>query len=345
MCGPRKAILQQDLESDSALQQALTFIAVTFGIAFIAQIPILPAGQSTEKTFAIVAVVSALGFGLNVFLVILSWRIVGGKLTFKKVLIVTCYFSGVSTILFMTVSLIAMGAFKFIDPLLYQQMMSGSLDDPSGAFNSLGYKVFLVLSGVAMIAVYGWILWIWDAYRQLMQVDKRRSGIAFLLFTALSPLLILVQLLMYDTTLPPRTSPPLPDELMGEWQSTGPTDAIGVAGNGNVRIHLFAPQLRMIPNGEYKKDEFERHSANNPNCSVAVLRTELGWATVHGSLLVLSPFYGGETTADDCSGTRSHSSTKPAKAEYQYQIIQGPSGWQLHLSNRMGGVNFAPKNP
>jgi hypothetical protein len=92
-------------------------------------------------------------------------------------------------------------------------------------------------------------------------------------------------------------------------------------------------------------EAYEQHSANNANCSVAVLRTELGWATVHGSILVLSPFYGGQTTKDGCSGTNVYVPTKPVTAKYQYQILQEPSGWTLRLNNRLGGVSFAPKSP
>jgi hypothetical protein len=345
LSGPRTAILQQDLDSDSALEQALTFIAVSFGIAYIGQIPLLPGGHSTAETFGILAVGLAFAFGLNVILVILAWRIVGGRLAGKKILIVTCYFCGVSTILCLAISLLALGTFKVMDPSLYQQYLSGTFDDPSNSLKNGGYVAFLVLMGIAVVVVYAWIFWIWGAYRQLMQLSRMRSGIAFFLFTTFSPLLFLVQFLMTAPILMPRTTPPMPDDLKGRWQSTGPTDAIGIIGNGNVTYNFYAPWLRIIPNGEYKMEAYERHAVSNATCTVDVLRTEWGWATAHDSNLVLSPFYGGQTTADHCAGTNVYAPTKPATAKYQYQIIQAPSGWTLHLSNRLGGANFIPKNP
>ena len=345
LSGPRTAILQEDLDSDSALEQALTFIAVSFGIAYIGQIRLLPGRHSTAETFGILAVALAFVFGLNVILVILAWRIVGGRLAAKKILIVTCYFCGVSTILCLGISLLALGAFRVMDASLYQQYLSGTFDDPSNTLKHGGYVAFLVLLGIAVMAVYAWIFWIWDAYRQLMQLSRMRSGVAFLLFTTFSPLLFLVQFLMTAPVLMPRTAPPMPDDLIGRWQSTGATDAIGIVGNGNVTFHFFAPWLGIVPNGEYTMNTFEQHAGNNATCTVDVLRTEMGWATAHGANLVLSPFYGGQTTADHCAGTNVYVPTKPATAPYQYQVIQAPSGWTLHLNNRLGGVSFTPKTP
>lgn len=103
LLGPKTALLQHDLESDRSLQRAMTFLAISFAIAFIAQIPFLPDGHSIELTFGILAIQSALAFALNVVLAIVVWKIVGGKLLWKKVVVVTCYFSGVSTILFLSV--------------------------------------------------------------------------------------------------------------------------------------------------------------------------------------------------------------------------------------------------
>ena len=100
---PREFVRKLDLGSDSALQDALTFFAISFGLAFLAQIPLHPGKQNWEFLFGASAVQAALAFAVSVALLIVSWKIVGGKLSFKKFIIVTCYFSGISTLLFLMV--------------------------------------------------------------------------------------------------------------------------------------------------------------------------------------------------------------------------------------------------
>lgn len=345
LSGPRTAILQQDFESDSALQQALTFLAVSYGIAYIAQVPFIPGGQSNEQLFGILAVVSALGFGLSVILVILAWRIVGGKLAGKKVLIVTCYFSGVSTILLLIPCLIAAGTLRVMDPILYQHILSGDIPDLGDLLKSAGYKTALVLSGAAVVAAYAWTFWIWDAYRQLMQLSKLRSGASFFIFVAFSPLLFLAQILMFVPILPLHTAPPLPDDLIGQWQKAWPAGANGVV-KGQAVMYSFVHE--RFGKDIYERDMLEPHSEINAKCPVSVTQKELGTAVLSGSTLVLSRSYQFHTTTDGCSGKTSRSPLAPAVAEYQYQfqLVKQPSGWQLCLSTRFGEEEcFTPKKP
>jgi hypothetical protein len=92
------------------------------------------------------------------------WRIVGGKLNFKTFFIVTCYFSGISTLLFAVFALLAGGLLKQMDPDNASQLLSGAA--PAGP-PSAGLTAYSLLRGVGFIAVYVWIAVGWGAYRKL----------------------------------------------------------------------------------------------------------------------------------------------------------------------------------
>jgi hypothetical protein len=342
LLGPKTAILNQDLESESALQQAMTFLAVSFGIAYIAQIPFLPSGQNAELIFGVLAVQSALAFSFNIVMLILAWKIVGGKLAWRKVIAATCYFSGVSTILFTAFYLIAAGAFKTLDPEGYQQFMSGVVTDPGDLLKSGGLQAFVVLFGVAFLATYAWIFSVWGAYRQLMQLSKLRSGIALLLFTAFSPLLLLVQVLMAATIALSRP-PPVPHDLIGQWQIIGRTQANGIASADILMFTFAAPPYKILPAGNYAMSE--ARGSTNGKCMVTDQRAEYGLIVVKGSTMVLTPTKRTDSAKNECTGKSWEVPTNLGKAEYQYKINPGPTGWTLCLSNRFGQICLTPKGP
>jgi hypothetical protein len=53
---PREFIEKIDLDSDDALKEALTFLAISFALVFIAEIPLLPQKQNKEILFGVSAV-------------------------------------------------------------------------------------------------------------------------------------------------------------------------------------------------------------------------------------------------------------------------------------------------
>jgi len=341
LLNPKKYILEQELESDSALQQALTFLAVSFGIAFIAQIPFIPSGQDKELVFGFLAIISALIFILNVALLILAWKIVGGKLAWRKLLVATCYFSSGSTLLSLAFCLLGEGCFKLLDPVLYQQTLNGIPLDSGELFHSAGYVTLLIFAGVAFSAVYFWIFVIWGAYRQLMQLNKLRSAVALFFFTVFSPFLILTQMLLAYVILPANGTPPVPSEVIGQWQAGTQKEMNGFRTNYSATYSFSAPQFRMIPAGDFKIQEIL--STDNGKCSMTRTTNESGWVVVHGSEITLTPYFGYQLFKDDCSGKSWSSEVKLSKIEYQYKINQQPTGWTLCMSGRYGQFCLLPK--
>ena len=342
LMGPKTAILRQDLESDSTLQQALTFIAVTFGITYIVQTPFIPDAPNRELMFGMVAVQCALAVVLTVALTLMAWRIVGGKMAWRTGIVVTCYFSGVSTILFLVVELIALGAFRFLDPVLCQQVLSNTVIDPADLLHSGGYQVFVVLLAVATMVVFAWMFLTWGAYRRLMQLSRRRSAMAFFLFTTFIPFQILVHWLMWNAVIPSHGSSPVPNELIGQWQIAGQDDVNGSRVGHILTFSFAAPRLKIFPAGEYtmRGEELE---ATKDQCTISRTRKEYGQVIVHGSTIALTPLSRAQSTKDDCLGKSWDSPTDLSKAEYEYRIEKHPSGWTLCLSNRFGRVCLVPK--
>jgi hypothetical protein len=343
LLGPKTAILRKDLGSDTALRQGLTFLAVSFGITYIAEIPLLPAGLNKEVTFGALAVQAALAVSLNAAALILAWKIVGGKLAPKKIVVATCYFSGVSTILFLGFYLVAAGAFKTLDPITYQQMMSGAATDPIDLWSNSAVRVFGYLIVLGFAVTTAWIFGIWGAYRQLMQIDKLRSGIALSLFMAVSPILIAVQLLMGAVVMQARAGPPVPNDIVGQWQGGSQTTA-----NGALTTHLLwysfaAPRYKLIPVGSYHS--VETHRSDNAKCVVIVQQSENGFAVVRGTTITLTATHRTQSTKDGCTGKTSETSIDLTKSEFQYQIDKQPAGWTLCLNNRFGQACLTPKKP
>jgi hypothetical protein len=193
LLSPKRAILQLDLESDSALSAAFVFLAVTCTLAFLAQIPLLPAENDKELLFGFLAVSSALVFALNVAAVILVFRVVGAKVAGTKIVVMSCYISGVSTFIFLVFNLISAGTLKILDSVDFRQVISGSNPNPTSGES----MIYLALLGLGLVATCAWIFCIWGAYRELMQLSRLRSGIALSLFLGFFfPLLLGVQNLL-----------------------------------------------------------------------------------------------------------------------------------------------------
>lgn len=342
LLGPKAAILQQDLESDTAVQQALTFLAISFGIAYIAQIPLLPGNQNKELQFGILAIQSALAFALGVASLIFAWRIVGGRVTGKKVIAATCYFSGVSTIIFLGFYLVAAGTFKLLDPAGFEQMISGTITDPSNPLENTAFRVYVALVCCGFAIMYLWMFFLWGAYRELMQVSRLRSAIAFCIYAALSPFLLLVQSLMAVVMISvDQTAPPVPDELVGVWETNRQSNANGIHSFENLAYEFSAPEFKMVGRGSYFM--IDLRSLTNGKCIIRMGQTESGSVLVKGSTIELAPYQRIRLTDNGCTGAKSETPLDRSKSEYQYKITRQPSGWRLCLENRFGQTCLTPK--
>ena len=337
LSGPKAFIARQDLDSPEALQEAFTFLAISFALAYIAEIPFLPETQNKELMFGVLAIQSALAFLLIAGLAVFSWKAVGAKAVWTRFVATSCYFCGISTLLFLAVYLLASGMFASIDPTGYKQMLSGAAD-PADYAGSGGAKAFLAIVSVGFLFVYFWIYLVWGAYRELTQVSKFRSGIAFTIFVTLSPVAFFVQALMARTALPARDRPQFPAELAGTWQTPVKPDGTNYRSAG-VRSYMF------LPSGLYAAGDMKISKDDNPShpCLKITTNNATGNASVQGSTLTLAPRKHTETREDSCSGTKSEIPMSLDKEIYTWQIHQRPTGWELCLNGRFGETCLTPK--
>ncbi len=338
---PKKAVLALDLESDSALEEAFTFLAVSFGIAFLAQLPFFVGEKDKELAFGITAALSAFGFALIVLQTALVWKMVGAKPAWRQIVAATCYFSGVSTLLCLFFVLVGQGIFKALDPTGYKQALTGSSADAMNLFSSNGFRIFLVFLVLGCVVTYVWIYWVWGAYRELMQVSKRKSAIALIFFFLFSPIVFLLQAATLMPTVAQPDGAAVPESLIGQWQFVQQSDGGGVRSARSVLYSFSPPRWRIMRTGEYSLEEMR--GASNGRCVISTETKELGQISVHDSTIDLIPAGHIEWTRDQCTGKNSKVFLHPGKTEYQYKLNEDPSGWTLCLNDRFGQTCLTPK--
>ncbi len=342
--GPKRTVLALDLESDSALEEAFTFLAVAFGLSFLAQIPLLADMQGVygkvDKTtlFASLAVLSALAFVLNVVLLAVVWKMVGATPAWKKIVAISCYFCGVSTILFLLCLLLGTGVFKMMNPVEYKDFWNG-VDTPDPE-DSMGFKLFAGFSLLGLVGSCVWIVCVWGAYREVMKVSKGRSAIALILFTTLSPLLLFAQYALVGNLIQPNQTPAMPSDLAGQWVLEERSDS--EPNSTHSVLYVFTPPpSRSDPLGYYKLRE--ARTSVEGKCVVTVTKQESGTAEVHDPTVDLTPVRRTESRTDQCTGRTSEVPLALDSAQYRYKVNKDASGWTLCLNDRFGDTCLRPK--
>ena len=338
LSGPKAFILGKDMETAESALEAYTFLGITLFIALIAQVTFLPEQKDYLLTFASIAVQGALNLILMVAALFFAWRIVGGTLSFKIFFIVSCYFSGISTLILAYFSLLASGWLKIKDPDNAIQLLHGSpVADPS----NIGVLGFLLIFCAGLIAVYVWILVVWGAYRQLNNVSRRRSTIALIVFSVLIPLLMVPQYYMQGNFLSAQerrgtATGSLPLELVGLWGS------VYAAGSGG------APSTEALSYNFASGGEYFRLRTNifkQGACTTTTQENSFGRASVDGSMLTLAPIRHTKTVNSTCSDEKSETPLDPAKEIYPFEIRHESTGWMLCLAGRYGKQCFMAAKP
>ncbi|HVO59999.1 MAG TPA: hypothetical protein VMT53_03640 [Terriglobales bacterium] len=330
---PREFIRKLELDSDSALQDALTFLAVSFALAFIAQIPLLPGKANPGILFGASAVIAGLAFLAEVALLALSWKVVGGRLPFRKFLIVNSYFTGFSSLMFLMAELIAIGVCQVLDPAITHAVFYGPMPDPVDAVRSEGVKALFLVLALGIVAVYVWAFVVWRSYRELNRVSKFRSAIAFVVFLGFSPMVLALQLLM-GASLSPTTVTPFPTELVGVWETPPPAGPF---------FPLFPVGAAYSFDSQGYYDSVDSKAVSNGDCVTTTVDTEWGHATVEGSTLTLHPFRGSESIDGSCPGKRTEAIKNLTNVEFRFTLRQSSEGQQLCLMGRYGERCLTPR--
>ena len=330
---PREFIEKIDLDSDDALKEALMFLAISFALVFIAEIPLLPQKQNKEILFGVSAVLAAVSFTVSVLLLLVSSEIVGGRLTFKKFITVSCYFTGVSSLMLLIFTLLGFGIFNGLDPENTQLLRNDGYAEPVDLMKSTGYKALWLLMGLGFVVAFIWIFRIWRTYRELNGVSCGRSAIAFVIFALLSPVAIALQFGM-AASLSRATPPSFPAELVGQWELKRDSRSNDLA------VHN-AMMFNFDPKGYYI--DLITKGTTNGQCYVLITDGSYGHATVAGSNLTLHVEKHTETNDDKCNNIKSEFARDTINEVYQYVIRQSPDAQQLCLTGKLGEACMSPK--
>lgn len=327
LSGPKRFVLARDMDSPQAETEAYTFLGVTIFLTLIAQVSMLPEQKDYLLTFASFAVMAAINLTLMSAALYLAWRLVGGTLGLRTFFTVSCYFAGISTLIFAAFTLLGGGVLRMLDPEAATAVFNGGLPaDPESA----GYVDFSRIAAAGLVAVCAWIIVVWGAYRTLNNLSRMRSAIALVVFLALTPVLMAIQIFMQSTVLLSRDRAPVrhfPAELSGLWKFNDVTAADRSPPTEGATYMFY-------PGGEY----FSIHmsAASQGGCVTMTLENASGRATTDGAMLTLAQSKHSATSLNRCSGEKTEKTLPVETTTYAFEVRHLPAGWLLCLSGRYG---------
>lgn len=332
LSGPKQFVAAQNLSLRNTATDAFVFLGISIVIALVAQIPMLPASTELLK-FSALAIQAVIGFVIVVVVLYLSWKIVGGKLGFKQYVIVSCYYSGVAALFGAVFTLVTAGIIRSIDPAIYEQLYSGNVASGglSGAALSASGLLLVAFLGVSLI----WLYCVWGTYRELNGLSKPKSAVAFAVFSAAAPLLVLLQGLMLAAVLPgkPVVARSFPADLVGEWQLKS-----SIKSNDLLRTEIES--YRFEDNGTYIF--VATHGLTDGRCTQTIQYGGFGRVTAEDAVLSLTPQKRQESTEDSCARGKSTIEKELTVEVYHYELRRHPWGWELCLDGRFGQRCFKP---
>jgi hypothetical protein len=179
---PRAYLSALPESDDEQLAPALIFLAISCVILTLATLPFAAAKEATLLFIAARGAVLAIMMVAYSLAVHVSWRIVGGKESFARCLILSSYISSVGSLILLVFLLVAISAVISFDPALYQAMNRAG----SEPVELTGFQVQLALGFVTILALgvivtTAWFAIAWGAYRDANGVSRWRSFLAFCL--------------------------------------------------------------------------------------------------------------------------------------------------------------------
>lgn len=186
---PRVFVTERNFDQENALTEALAFVGISIALTMILMAPFRPAEKDFWAYFGGWLLLSLLLILFSAGILRLSWKLVGGKAPFEKLLKVHSYHFGVGTLLEFLVILCAFGVGKVLNPALYNQILSSRMDKPVPLTTEQLFSKALIAGSitlfVGLIIVLVWWLFAWGAYRIVNQSSKGRSLLALGLYTVL----------------------------------------------------------------------------------------------------------------------------------------------------------------
>lgn len=187
IANPRTTVPRLVHERDDPLRHALIFCGISIAITFVAQAPLLTAGQDFTTSAGALFMVKL--FEVLVFnaILLMVFKLVGGTGTFEHTLSVSLYISGPIYLFVIFAQIIGLGLIASRDTELAFNWRYGVLDTTSSqwtAFVNAYPGASLGLTALALVTlgvVIGWYIYCWRIYRDLHGLTRWRSVLAYIL--------------------------------------------------------------------------------------------------------------------------------------------------------------------
>jgi hypothetical protein len=188
---PKRFVLQRASSAESPLIDALIFLVLSSAIALGLQLPFMQQNAfdlSTQLSFSVLVIVAFGG------VVCLAWRCVKGTGSIINHFVIHFYYAGVLDMIAACYFMSFIGIFRIADRHLCGEFMMaicrGETDWVLRNYERLmasnaGIPLQLMASFFVSVSLL-WIIAGWGAYRELNQLSRLRSAIAFILFVGFS---------------------------------------------------------------------------------------------------------------------------------------------------------------
>jgi hypothetical protein len=198
--GPKRFVAERNRGQEGDAMKAFTFLGISLAIFFALQAPLVASGKeflSDTGGHGLLYLFFVVAFSA---IVRLSWRIVGGKADYQRILVTSSYYAGIVAIGLALAILCSMGILRMFYPesyaLFIRFVATSNLREVSAAGPRVlrGILVAFATFAVVTLPTLVWGLIGWGAYRELNQLPRSHSSVALLLTIVLSLPIVAVEM-------------------------------------------------------------------------------------------------------------------------------------------------------
>ena len=193
--GPGAFVRQLDFSADDTFKNALLFYALTVVLSVMLEGFFISGGSDFFESVKNTVIFQVLSLLVISGLLHVSWKLVGGAVSYRVHTILACYFLGVSMVIWSVGALLSKGylksrvgeqfehAVEFINLLL-----TGSEIRDEPVYQEIAHNPevtnALLIFAVGIVLAMVWLLISWGAYRELNRRNRVQAGVALAIFLA-----------------------------------------------------------------------------------------------------------------------------------------------------------------
>ena len=207
LSGPKAFFANLDLESNNALQDSLIFCAISIALSAAATSLAVEADQDIYTIVAVLGLVGLLTLALTAFALKISWRIVGGRASFRSTFVIYSYIYAVAALVSSVFQIISVGAMRLLDNEAFKIFVEArkkgiSIFNIPDHYPDLEISAGVILANAILlfgfVFVLFWIIATWGGFRYLNRLSRIKSFLAFMVFGLISIPLLAVTITMLN---------------------------------------------------------------------------------------------------------------------------------------------------